>query len=151
MDHALSLTRRAAAGAVAAAVAGLAAGQPLAAAQETPAAGAPADFRVVLHVADADRWVYTLSNLENLTSEWPDARIRVVVDGSGVYPLQGRNDLTERLAAAQDKGVKLYVCPNALREHKIDPISLAVDANTSLGGVVALVQAQREGYGYVKP
>jgi len=38
-----------------------------------------------------------------------------------------------------------------LREHQIDPASIPSYALTDLGGVVALVQAQLEGFAYVKP
>src|SRR5215217_7213132 len=53
-------------------------GSPIVAA--TPAI--PADFKVVLHAAEVENWPYVLSNLKNLTQEWPQAQLRVVVDGS---------------------------------------------------------------------
>ena len=92
-----------------------------------------------------------LSNLKNLTEEWPNAQVRVVVDGSAVYTLQGSSDQPTELAAAAAAGVEVHVCPNALREHQIDPASIPSHALTDLGGVVALVQAQLEGFAYVKP
>jgi len=56
-------------------------------------------------------------------------------------------ELTQLVAA----GVELQVCPNALQEHGIDPTTIPTFAQTSLGGVVALVLAQHEGFAYVKP
>jgi intracellular sulfur oxidation DsrE/DsrF family protein len=117
----------------------------------TPAAAVPADFKVVFHAAQEQHWPYIRSNLENLTQEWPHARLRVVVDGSAVYSLQGENDLTKALAAAAAAGVEFEVCPNALREHQIDPATLPAFAHVGLGGVVSLVVAQQAGYAYVKP
>jgi intracellular sulfur oxidation DsrE/DsrF family protein len=118
----------------------------------TPVGGeVPADFRVVLHAAEVQHWPYVLSNLENLTQEWPEAHLRVVADGSSVIVLQGENSLTNRLAAVAAKGVEVFVCPNALREHQIDPTTIPSYARTELGGVVALVLSQHEGYFYVKP
>ena len=152
------LSRRGALGRLGAAVAGaagLAAAERRAtAAQEATPTGTiavPADFKVVLHAAEEQHWPYVRSNLTNLTQEWPRARIRVVVDGTAVYPLQGENDLTPDLAAAARAGVEFQVCPNALREHRIDPATLPAFVQIKLGGVVALVAAQREGYAYVKP
>src|SRR5215203_143586 len=72
----------------------------------------PADFKVVLHAAEVGNWPYVLSNLKNLTKEWG------------------------QLAEA---GVQVQVCPNALREHGIDPATIPTYAQTNLGGVVALV------------
>jgi intracellular sulfur oxidation DsrE/DsrF family protein len=143
-------------GAALVAAAGLTLQQRVAGAQDaagTPAAtpAVPDDFKVVLHAAEEQNWPYVVSNLRNLTQEWPRARLRVVVDGSAVFNLQGANVLTtelDRLAAA---GVEVQVCPNALREHQIDPLSIPAYAQTSLGGVVALVLAHREGFVYVKP
>jgi intracellular sulfur oxidation DsrE/DsrF family protein len=111
----------------------------------------PPDFKVVFHAAQDQHWPYILSNLKNLTQEWPQARLRVVVDGSAVYPLQGQNALTDELATMATAGVELEVCPNALREHQIDPATIPTYARTALGGVVALVQATREGFTYIKP
>jgi intracellular sulfur oxidation DsrE/DsrF family protein len=137
-----------------ASLAGVAAlGRPAAAQDGSPApdAAVPADFKVVLHVAQEQHWPYVRSNLANLTQDWPRARIRVVVDGTAVYSLQGENDLTTALASAAAAGVEFEVCPNALREHQIDPSAMPSYAVINLGGVVALVTAQREGFAYVKP
>lgn len=122
-------------------------------ASQTPEAtpAIPDDFKVVLHASEVQHWPYVLSNLRNLTSEWPRARLRVVVDGSAVTSLQGENNLTAELGALVSDGVELQVCPNALHEHQIDPATIPAFAQTTLGGVVALVLAQHEGYAYVKP
>ncbi|HEX2282020.1 MAG TPA: hypothetical protein VHG52_09705 [Thermomicrobiales bacterium] len=111
----------------------------------------PADFKVVLHAAEVENWPYVLSNLRNLTQEWPQAQLRVVVDGSAVTSLQGVNNLTTDLEHLARAGVQLQVCPNALHEHGIDPGTIPNFAQTSLGGVVALVLAHQEGFVYVKP
>jgi len=141
-------------GAGMAATTGIAIGRAPALAQDaTPPAtpAVPVDFRVVLHAGQEENWPYVLSNLKNLTAEWPNARIRVVADGSAVYTLQGSSDQLAELAAAAAAGVVVHVCPNALKEHQIDPASIPSYALTNLGGVVALVQAQLEGFAYIKP
>src|SRR5690606_30677256 len=91
--------------------------------EATPAApdsgGVPPDFKVVLHAAEVQNWQYVMSNLRNLTAEWPRAHLRVVVDGPAVIALQGENSLTREWATMADAGVDLRVCPNALHEHQI--------------------------------
>ena len=127
---------------------------PIAPAQDaTPAAipDVPDDFKVVLHAAQEQNWVYILSNLDNLTAEWPQASLRVVVDGSAVYTLASDNDLSARLGKLAGSGVQVHVCPNAMKEHQIDPSEIPSWALTDLGGVVALVQAMNQGYHYIKP
>ncbi len=126
--------------------------EPAPAQEATPESGSPVppDFKVVLHASYEQHWVYVISNLRNLQHQWPDAKLRVVVDGSAVYTLQGENKLTSELAKLAPKA-EIFVCPNALREHGIDESTIPSFANTGLGGVVALVLAHREGYVYVKP
>jgi intracellular sulfur oxidation DsrE/DsrF family protein len=111
----------------------------------------PDDFKVVLHAAEEQNWAYVLSNLDNLTAEWPNASLRVVVDGTAVYTLASDNDLSDHLGQLAMAGVEVHVCPNALKEHKIDPSEIGSYAMTDLGGVVALVQAMNQGFHYIKP
>ena len=111
----------------------------------------PDDFKVVLHAAEEQNWAYVLSNLDNLTAEWPKASLRVVVDGTAVYTLASDNDLSNHLGTLAMSGVEVHVCPNALKEHQIDPSEIGSYALTNLGGVVALVQAMNQGYHYIKP
>ncbi len=106
---------------------------------------------MVLHAAQEQDWIYVLSNLDNLTTEWPEASLRVVVDGSSVYTLASDNDLSTHLGELAAKGVEVHVCPNALKEHQIDPSEIPSWALTDLGGVVALVQAMNQGFLYIKP
>ncbi|HET9662481.1 MAG TPA: DsrE family protein [Thermomicrobiales bacterium] len=121
--------------------------------EATPAAipDVPDDFKVVLHAAEEQDWAYVLSNLDNLTTEWPKASLRVVVDGTAVYTLASDNDLSEHLGTLAMAGVDVHVCPNALKEHHIDPREIGSYARTDLGGVVALVQAMNQGDHYIKP
>lgn len=112
---------------------------------------APPDFKVLFHASETSHWPYVVSNLRNQKQMWRRAHPRVVVGGSAVYPLQGQNALTDELTQSAAAGIELEVCPNALREHQIDPATIPSFAKTSLGGVVALVAAQRDGYVYVKP
>lgn len=144
--------RGVAAGLAVAGIAGFGAvGMTQAEATPSPTPPVPPDFKVVLHASDPDHWPYVLSNLTNLTAQWPKAHIRVVVDGTAVYGLQGTTDVTTKLTPMATAGVEVQVCPNALHEHDIDPSTMPSWAQISLGGVVALVSAQRDGYAYVKP
>lgn len=146
-------SRREVAAALAGALAtGVVAQSAAAAADATPTAGdLPPDFKVVFHVSDGAHWPYALSNVENLRQDWPDSGLRLVVDGLGVYALQGDSDVVRRLAAAAAAGLDVQVCPNALREHAIPVGTMPGFASTRLGGVAALVLAHREGFVYVKP
>lgn len=109
------------------------------------------DLKLVLHVSEADRWHAALGNLVNLTAldDVPD--VRVVVNGSAVYVLQGEHDQLSHMAKAAAKGVVFQVCQNSLKAHDIPEKALPEWAATVPNGVVALAEAQRDGFAYVKP
>lgn len=136
--------RQGAAAAAGLLVAGTAAGQ-------TPAAPATRPLQIVLHVSAADAWGPALSNANNLSAQHPSIKVRVVIDGSGVYGLQGNNDLTTLMATCARGGVQFEACNNALNEKKIAPASLPAFVKVVPAGVIALAQAQADGYAYVKP
>lgn len=148
-----SLSRRELTAGIGAAAAGAIVPRVATAQEATPAEAesVPPDFRVVLHVSTIDHWPYALSNIDNMQHDWPRATVRVVVDGTAVYSLQGQNDVVAALTRAHASGLELAVCPNALREHNVAVASVPPFASTALGGVVALVAAQRAGFVYIKP
>ncbi|GAA5534014.1 DsrE family protein [Deinococcus aluminii] len=109
------------------------------------------DLKLVLHVDQADRWPAALTNLANLTRDYPDADVRVVANGAGVYAFLGDTDLLGKMRQASEHQVRFEVCANALHEHAIDPGQLPDWAQVVPAGVVALAEAQQGGYAYIKP
>ena len=122
-----------------------------AASGQAPAAPSPRPLKIVLHVSDPDGWAPALSNAKNLAAQHPSIRVRIVTDGGGVYGLQGANDLSALMAAVAKGGVQFEACHNALDEKKIAPASLPSFVKVVPAGVIALAQAQADGYAYVKP
>ena len=108
-------------------------------------------LKIVLHVSDPDGWAPALSNAKNLSAQHPSIKVLVVTDGSGVYGLQGTNDLTSLMAVCARGGVQFEACNNALDEKRIAPASLPVFVKVVPAGVIALAQAQADGYAYIKP
>ena len=149
-DHesAVERSRRAALRTGAVAAAGLLAAGSAAAQAAAPA---PGSLKIVLHVSDPDGWPPALSNAKNLAAQFPTIKVKIVTDGGGVYSLQGANDLVAAMAAVARAGVPIEACHNALDEKKIAPASLPAFVKVVPAGVIALAQAQAEGYAYVKP
>jgi uncharacterized protein len=145
-DAAVDRSRRGALLTGAAAAAGM-----LAAGAADGQAPAPRPLKIVLHVSDPDGWPPALSNAKNLAAQHPEIRLRIVTDGGGVYGLQGANDLTALMATVAKGGVQFEACHNALDEKKIAPSSLPPFVKVVPAGVIALAQAQAEGFAYVKP
>jgi hypothetical protein len=118
---------------------------------QTAKAAAKRPLKIVFHVSDPDGWGPALSNVRNMVAQRPEAKLRLVVDGSGVYLLQGVSDLTPLFAKYADAGVEFQACHNALNEKKIDPAALPRGIKVVPAAVVALAEAQQEGYAYIKP
>jgi len=108
-------------------------------------------LKIVLHVSEADAWPAALSNARNLSAKYPGVKVRVISDGSGVYGYQGSNALITEMAATSKAGVEYQACNNALDEKKIPPSSLAPFVKVVPAGVIALAEAEGEGFAYIKP
>ncbi|WP_295446945.1 DsrE family protein [uncultured Thiodictyon sp.] len=134
-------------GAVAAA--GLLAGS--AAVAQVPESAPPRALKIVLHVSAPDGWPPALSNAKHLAAQYPSIQVRIVTDGGGVYGLQGSSNLTSLMEEVARLGVRVEACRNALEEKKIAPDSLPAFVKVVPAGVVALAQAQADGFAYIKP
>ena len=88
-----------------------------------------AELKLVLHVDQADHWPAAFGNLNNLTRDYPDAEIRVVANGAGIYAFVGQSDLREKFDQFAANGVTFQVCHNALKEHHVEPTALPDFAN----------------------
>lgn len=74
-----------------------------------------------------------------------------IVDGTGLYPLQGVNSLTPALVKLAAGGVQIQVCHNALRDQQIAATMLPAFATVIPAAVVSLAESQYDGYAYIKP
>jgi len=108
-------------------------------------------LKIVLHVSDPDGWPPALSNARNLAQKYPAVKVRVIADGGGVYGYQGSNDIVSVMATTAKAGVEFQACRNALDEKQIPVTSLAPYVKVVPAGVIALAEAQGEGYAYIKP
>lgn len=75
-----------------------------------------------------------------------------MLNGGAVTAIQGDNKVTERLAQALKAGVTVQLCRNALKAQgmELDENLLPDHMEIVPAGIVALAQAQHEGFAYVK-
>ncbi|AZI44964.1 hypothetical protein EHF33_18850 (plasmid) [Deinococcus psychrotolerans] len=109
------------------------------------------NLKLVLHIDQADRWPAALSNVANVLRDYPAISLRIVANEAGVYAFLGRTDLLTKMAEAAEKQVAFQACANSLKSHDIDPAHLPKWVTVVPAGVVALAEAQREGFAYIKP
>lgn len=108
-------------------------------------------LRLVLHGSAADRWHTALSPFSTLVQHEPPPETRVDVNGSAVSVLQGRHDWLTRMQEDVRASVTVQggvACPNA---HDIEPDTLPQWADLVPAGVIALAQAQANGFADLKP
>jgi uncharacterized protein len=108
-------------------------------------------IKIVLHVSDADGWAAAFSNLKNLTSQYPTVKLRVIVDGSGIYMMQGVTDMSAQFQKYSSIGVEFQACNNALKEKQILPSALPGFVQVIPAAVIAIAESQYSGYAYIKP
>ena len=85
-----------------------------------------------------------------LTALDDQPEVRVVVNGSAVYVLQS-HDWLGHMAKAAARGVTFQVCQNSLKAHNIPTTALHDWASSVPNGVIALAEAQHQGFAYIKP
>ncbi|MBI5261769.1 MAG: DsrE family protein [Bradyrhizobium sp.] len=126
--------------------------------RQTAAAAPPKRQRVAYHLADLDRVVFALGNIQNHVDGVGgpgQADIRLVVHGPalrGFHALAAQPHIvaaTERLTQA---GVAFEACANTMKAQgvKLEDLTSGFIA-AEKGGVVRLAELQQQGYAYLRP
>ncbi|WP_439882297.1 DsrE family protein [Pontibacter sp. MBLB2868] len=109
--------------------------------------------RVVYDLVSADsaRQGKIMQHLEKMINHWPEAKLEVVVHGSGLEMLMiNKAANAGELKALQAKGVVFAACENAMRAHNVKKEQLLPGVITVPMGVVEIIEKQEEGYSYIK-
>lgn len=112
-------------------------------------------LKVVFHL-DFDctpTFELALNNIANFLNDVGDADVAVLANGFAVklFVKTVSAKFRERLEELNKKGVKFYICNNALNIHKINKEDVFDFCEIVPAGITKLVELQREGYAYVKP
>ena len=114
--------------------------------------------RVVYHLADRDKVLFVLGNIDNHIKGMggPDkVRIALVVHGPALLAFthhEANDDLARRLNQVTSFGVDLGACGNTLEAQKLDILDLLPGfTRIPEGGVVRLAQLQAAGWAYIRP
>ena len=129
------------------------------AAREAAAAPEPAARqRVVYHLADADRVVFVLGNLQNHVDGVGGpgkADIRLVVHGPALrafHALAAAEHTIEMMQKLVGEGVGFDACANTMKAQgvKLDDLTPGFVV-AEKAGVVRLAELQQQGYAYLRP
>ncbi|WP_202320215.1 DsrE family protein [Archaeoglobus neptunius] len=94
-----------------------------------------------------------LANIENFIKDVGDAEVAVVANGYAVklFVRSANPKFAQKLVELNEKGVRFYVCNNALNLHGIDKENLFEFCEVVPAGVTKIVELQNDGFAYIKP
>jgi uncharacterized protein len=126
--------------------------------QAAAATEASARQRVVYHLADADRVIFVLGNLQNHVDGVGGpgkADIRLVVHGPALrafHALSAEDHTVSMMEKLIQEGVGFDACANTMKAQgvKLDDLTPGFVV-AEKGGVVRLAELQEQGYAYLRP
>lgn len=105
----------------------------------------------LLHVTEADRWSAGLSNVNNLCQLGLAENVIVLINGTGIYAIQGNNDWTQAMSCAADQGVRFEVCERSLTNHGFPAGSIPNFIHPIWAAVPVIAGHVADGFTYIKP
>lgn len=114
-----------------------------------------ADQKVILQVSDNDegKWNLALNNAKNLQSAFgkDQVDIEIVVYGPGIGMLKAESTVGNRVADAGMAGVKVVACENTMKAQKLKKDDMLASIGYVSGGVVEIMERQKQGWAYIRP
>lgn len=114
-----------------------------------------ADQKVVLQVSDNDegKWNLALNNAKNLQSAFGKDKvdIEIVVYGPGIGMLKAESTVGNRIADAGTTGVQVVACENTMKAQKLSRADMLNGISYVPGGVVEIMERQKQGWAYIRP
>lgn len=114
-----------------------------------------ADEKVVLQVSDNDeaKWNLALNNAKNLQAAYGKDKvdIEIVVYGPGIGMVKAESTVGNRIIDAGASGVKVIACENTMKAQKLARADMLDGIGYVPGGVVEIMQRQKQGWAYIRP
>jgi intracellular sulfur oxidation DsrE/DsrF family protein len=111
--------------------------------------------KVVFQVSDGSpkAWNLALNNVKNVQANLgkENVDVEVVVYGPGIGMLKLDSEVGNRVDDAVKTGVKVVACENTMQGMKLTKDDMLPTIGYVPGGVIELMQKQKEGYSYIRP
>lgn len=109
-------------------------------------------YKTVFHLSGENPGVHKalIRQVHNLLEAIPDVSVEIVTHGEGISLLLTDSPYTSILHKLHDKGVRLLVCKNTLKQKNTPEESLPGHVETVPAAVVRLIVRQHEGWSYIK-
>ncbi|MEL5848940.1 MAG: DsrE family protein [Candidatus Igneacidithiobacillus chanchocoensis] len=106
---------------------------------------------LVFHIDDPGRWPVLLGNLRNARRGDPQTALRVVANGSAPIALWAESLWRRDAVELMRQGVEFFFCQNSLQAYALDAAGRPEGSHLAPAGVLALAEAQQQGFAYIKP
>ncbi|MEL7565009.1 MAG: DsrE family protein [Dehalobacterium sp.] len=110
-----------------------------------------AEYKVVFHVDENEKWHLVLTNVENTIAAGEDIEIMVLANAKAVQEYAVNGDARERMIKLSSLGVSFVACQNALKANNIEKNDLPQFVTIVPAGIVELIKRQSSGFCYIKP
>lgn len=112
-------------------------------------------YRLLMQVSDADpgKWNLALNNARNVQQHLGKGNVdvEIVVYGPGIHMLKADSKVEPRVTAALADGVRVVACETTMKAMKISRADLMPSIDYVPGGLIEIMDRQREGWYYVRP
>jgi hypothetical protein len=121
----------------------------------TPAPVLTADGRipVIFHVTSGEptAWNQSLNNAANYQRNMGPNKVfvEIAVNGPGIRMLLAESPVEPRVTAALTNGVKIVACEETMKALKLTRQDMIPGIGYVPGGIIEVVDRQREGYAYI--
>jgi len=111
--------------------------------------------KVVFQVSEADpkNWNLALNNIKNVQDAFGKDKVDVelVVYGPGIGMLKAESIAGNRVNDAVAAGVRVVACENTMHAQKLTKDDMLASISYVPGGVIELMEKQKQGWAYIKP
>lgn len=111
--------------------------------------------KVIFHVTTDDPryWNQSLNNMNQLQKVLgkDNVDIELVVNGFGIGMLKIESVVGNRVNDAVAGGIKVVACEETMRGQKLTKDDMLGSIGYVPGGVIEVIQKQKDGYAYLKP
>ena len=123
--------------------------------QPKPAASLAKKEKVVFHVTtdDPKYWNQALNNMNQIQKILgkDNVDVELVVNGFGIGMLKIESVVGNRVNDAIAGGIKVVACEETMRGQKLTKEDMLASIGYVPGGVLEVIQKQKDGYAYLKP
>ena len=115
----------------------------------------PGRAQVVIQVSEDKPavWNLALNNAENIQEALGKGNVdvEIVAYGPGLKMLLAESKVAPRLNKALDSNVGLLACATTMRKMKVEKADLIGGSTVVPGGVIRIMERQKQGWSYIRP